>query len=172
MKKFITCICLLACGVVLRAQDRKVDTLSLQPEIKRHLICPTFPGIKTPSLLSPDAPHFETAAEKAAKINARTFDSVMSSVDKNLAWYRLPKFTPAQKNLFFLLGLFLSAPPRLPTPGNFQNPPGMAPADNPYSPDRIPQLITSEYDFATGTYKPVMVSPEEFQKRLSDSSLK
>ena len=43
----------------------------------------------------------------------------------------------------------------------------MAPYDNPYTSDLFPKCIDSEYDFATGTYKQVMVDWSEVQNRMS-----
>ena len=46
----------------------------------------------------------------------------------------------------------------------------MAPYDYPYSPDKIPQCVKLEYDFATGTYKQVMADLPEFQGKTWNMS--
>ena len=49
--------------------------------------------------------------------------------------------------------------------------PGMAPYENPYTSDRFPKCIESEYDAATGTYKQVMVDWSEIQNRMSANDI-
>lgn len=98
-------------------------------------------------------------------------------MDKSRSWYRLPDYTNDQRRLFFVLGLFLSDPygfaegyaPLMNHSFPFISTkiPGMAPYDNPYSPDRIPQCIRLEYDPATGKYRQVMVDWKEYQKNMS-----
>jgi len=57
--------------------------------------------------------------------------------------------------------------------GNSSNPfiiakiPGWNPEPDKYSPEAIPQCIKLEYDFATGTYRQVMVSWEEYTRQMA-----
>lgn len=57
--------------------------------------------------------------------------------------------------------------------GNSSNPfivakiPGWNPEPDKYSPESIPQCIKLEYDFATGTYRQVMVSWEEYTRQMA-----
>ena len=100
----------------------------------------------------------------------------MSSVDKTLYWYRRPKYSEAQKWIFWGLGLFLSNPFGFPQgyvpmanasfPFIYAREPGMAPYTSPYSPDFFPATVKTEYDFATGTYKQVMIDWADYQKLL------
>ena len=188
-RRFLVTVLVLAAGMVrLGAQDIPVtvldgpileaeDSLSTRPKPFPTLLNP-IPGpmICTFSPLFAPLNPFETKEQRAARINARTFYAVRQSVDQNLVWYRMPHYSKEEQALFWVLSLFLSAPfgyregyvPLM----NHSNPfvyaktPGMAPYDNPYSPENFPQTIKTEYDFATGTYKTVMVSWEDFQKSL------
>ncbi|MBR4525209.1 MAG: hypothetical protein IKP15_06650 [Bacteroidales bacterium] len=160
-------------GPLLEAED----SLRQQPRPYPTLLNP-IPGpmIQTLSPLFAPLNPFETKEQRAARINARTFYSLRQSVDQNLRWHRLPHYTKEEQALFFVLQLFLSAPfgykegyTPLMNPNNpfvYAKIPGMAPYDNPYSPEYFPQTIKTEYDFATGTYKTVMVGWEDFQKSL------
>lgn len=187
-RRFLVTIAMLAAGLLsLAAQDILVsvldgpiieaDSLKQQPQPFPTLLNPiSGPMYRTLSPLFAPLNPFETKEQRAARINARTFYSVQQSVDQNLRWYRLPHYTQGEKALFFVLGLFLSAPfgfregyTPLMNPSNpfvYAKTPGMAPYDNPYSPEYFPQTIKTEYDFATGTYKTVMVGWEDFQKSL------
>ena len=160
-------------GPLLEAED----SLKQQPQPYPTLLNP-IPGpmIQTLSPLFAPLSPFETKEQRAARINARTFYSLRQSVDYNLTWYRPPHYTQGEKILYSILKLFLSNPfgyregytPLM----NHSNPfvyakvPGMAPYESPYSPENFPQTVRTEYDFATGTYKTVMVSWEDFQKSL------
>ena len=160
-------------GPLLEAED----SLKQRPRPYPTLLNP-IPGpmIQTLSPLFAPLSPFETKEQRAARINARTFYSLRQSVDYNLTWYRPPHYTQGEKILYSILALFLSNPfgyregytPLM----NHSNPfvyakvPGMAPYESPYSPENFPQTVRTEYDFATGTYKTVMVSWEDFQKSL------
>ena len=145
------------------------DSLSLNP-------LPSFMPLQHPNLLfSPLG--IETKEQRAARINEQTFTSVMESVDKYLLWYRPPKLTKPWKQILGAAKLFLSNPYGFPGgcvplmnhsfPFIYAKTPGMAPYDNPYTSDLFPKCIDSEYDFATGTYKQVMVDWSEVQNRMS-----
>ena len=60
--------------------------------------------------------------------------------------------------------------------GNSSNPfvtamtPGWQPEPYKYSPESIPQCIRLEYDFASGTWKQVMVDWEEYTEQMSGFS--
>lgn len=186
-RRILVTIVALAVGMMrLGAQDVRIldgpaleveDSLNVRPKPFPTLLNP-IPGpmIQTLSPLFAPLNPFETKEQRAARINARTFYSLRQSVDQNLRWHRLPHYTKEEQALFFVLQLFLSAPfgykegyTPLMNPNNpfvYAKIPGMAPYDNPYSPEYFPQTIKTEYDFATGTYKTVMVGWEDFQKSL------
>lgn len=189
MRRLLVFFLLLAAGTLsLEAQDVsttpidgpvvRADSLQRKPQLTPPWAGYSLaPGLRMPSLLDAPLNPFEMKEQRAARVAARTYSGVMASVDQNLIWYRTPSFVKEHRMLFFVLRLFLS------NPYGFQegyvpmmNPsfpfisaktPGMAPFDNPYSPDHIPQCIRSEYDFATGTYKQVMVDWDTYQKNLS-----
>ena len=158
-------------GPVLNA-----DTLSKKLPLDFPLITdPALPSIRMPNSL--DLPsEFETKEQRAARINAQTYTDVMSSVDDGLSWYKPPKLSPAVMGLFAVLKLFLTSPYKIPdgyvpvmsasNPFMVIKTPGGAPFENPYSPDKFPQAVRMEYDMATGTYKPVMVDWNQYQKDL------
>ena len=186
-RRILVTIVALAVGMMrLGAQDVRIldgpaleveDSLNVRPKPFPTLLNP-IPGpmIQTLSPLFAPLNPFETKEQRAARINARTFYSLRQSVDQNLRWHRLPHYTKEEQALFFVLQLFLSAPfgykegyTPLMNPNNpfvYAKIPGMAPYDNPYSPENFPQTVRTEYDFATGTYKTVMVGWEDFQKSL------
>ena len=161
---------------VLDGPILKVDTLSNKLPLDFPLITdPALPSIHLPGTL--DLPsEFETKEQRAARINARASQDVKASVDQELAWYKPPKLTPEQKALFSILKLFLVSPykfqdgyvPVMSASNPFMavKTPGWAPYENPYSPDKFPQAVRMEYDMATGTYKPVMVEWQQYQKDL------
>lgn len=152
------------------------DSLSLKPLPSFILSTPSFMPLRQPNqLFSPLG--IETKEQRAARINEQTFTSVMESVDKYLIWYRPPKLTKPWKQILGAAKLFLSNPYGFPEgcvplmnasfPFIYARTPGMAPYDNPYTSDLFPKCIDSEYDFATGTYKQVMVDWSEVQNRMS-----
>lgn len=189
-RRFFITLVLLAAGLLrLAAQDYPIsaldgpavraDSLKLRPLPLPTLMNPfsTTPGIRQPSLLSAPLNPFETKEQRAVRLNAQAWTGVTRSVSQNLSWYRQPKYTEGQRAFFFLLRLGLSNPygfkegyvplmnPSFPFIA--AKTPGMAPYNNPSSPENIPQCIRTEYDFATGTYKQVMVDWGEYQKNLS-----
>lgn len=154
------------------------DSLYLKPLSSFLMSTPSFMPLHQPNLLfSPLG--IETKEQRAARINEQTFTSVMESVDKYLIWYRPPKLTKLWKQILGAAKLFLSNPYGFPEgcvplmnasfPFIYAKTPGMAPYENPYSPDKIPQCIKLQYDFASGTYKRVMVDWSEVQGKLSNS---
>ena len=189
-RKWLLILLLLAAGARgLQAQDYpvslldgpavKADSLKTKPEWLPVPVNPVFPRVGMPDRLSPLPNAFESKAERAARISALTANSVQKSVDYNLRWSRPPHLSQAARTAMFVAGLFLSNPYGF-APGYvpLMNPsfpfitaytPGMAPYDNPYSPDRIPQCIRLEYDAATGTYKQVMVPWTDVQASLGRS---
>ena len=155
----------------------KSDSISVKPDFSPLPDFFPIQGIRMPSYLTPV--HFETKEERAARINLRTEAGVKLSVKQNLFWYRPPVFSPVQKAMFFVAGLFLTSPSRLPdgcipamnasNPFFFYKTPGMAPVEHPYAPEFFPQCIRTEYDFASGTYKQMMVPWSEFNMNLNRS---
>lgn len=156
------------------------DSLSLKPLPSFLLLTPSFMHLQQPNLLfSPLG--IETKEQRAARINEKTFTSVMESVDKYLIWYRPPKLTKPWKQILGAARLFLSNPYGFPEgcvplmnasfPFIYAKTPGMAPYDNPYTSDQFPKCIESEYDAATGTYKQVMVDWSEVQSKLSGNNI-
>lgn len=184
---FSVFVLLCAGALLLRAQDRpgrildgplvKSDSLQRRPELLPPMGGPVSPGIRMPSILSPQG--YESREQRAARINAAVQANVMDYMDQSLAWYRPPKLSREVKMALFMASLFLSNPygfregyvPLMNHSFPFieAKTPGMAPYDNPYSPDRFPQAIRSEYDFATGKYKQVMVPWDEYEKNMARS---
>lgn len=153
----------------------KADSIKSKPRILPGMGIPAFSATRMPSFLSPDL--FETKEQRAARINAQTSANVMSSLHYDLSWYRPPHLTKAQKMLLYAGTLFLTSPYSF-SKGtvpimNGSNPfmhaytPGWAPEERTYSPERFPQSIRLEFDFATGTYKQVMVKWEDVQKSMA-----
>lgn len=196
MMRRLVCISFLLCSFIngLEAQEYpvsildgpalKVDSTSLRPAARPSVtptfLSPSFPLVRNPmALMAP--PEFETREQRAARINLRTYNSVMASVDQNLYWYRMPKIPKPWKQILGAARLFLSNPNGVPEgcvplmnqsfPFIYAKIPGMAPFENPYTSDRIPRCIDTEYDFATGTYKQVMVDWSEVQKKMSVSDI-
>ncbi len=187
-RRFLSTVVLLFAGaLLLRAQDHPtnvldgpvmtVDSLQRRPELLPPLGGPAFPGIQMPSILTPQG--YESKEQRAARINQQTRNSVLRSADHNLSWYRPPKLSKEMRVILSIARLFLSNPYAFPEhavplmnhsfPFIYAIEPGMAPYDNPYSPDRIPQTIRMEYDFATGTYKQVMIPWSEYEAKMSRS---
>ncbi len=185
-RRMFSLIVLLCAGTLLvRAQDHptsildgpllKVDSLQRRPGLLPPMGGPEFPGIRMPSILSPQG--YESREQRAARVNARVRNSVLNSIDYNLEWYRPPKLSREAKAALFLASLFLSNPygfgaHAVPLmnhsfPFVYAIEPGMAPYDSPYSPAHIPQTVRTEYDFATGTYKQVMIPWSEFEMKLN-----
>lgn len=187
LRKISLFVLLIAGALSLRAQDVpttildgpliKADTLRTRPAPLPVMGTAPTPGIRQPSILRP--PLFETKEQRAARVNAAVQANVMNYMDQSLAWYRPPKLSREVKMALFLASLFLSNPygfregyvPLMNHSFPFieAKTPGMAPYDNPYSPDRFPQAIRSEYDFATGKYKQVMVPWDEYEKNMARS---
>jgi hypothetical protein len=189
-RKWFYILFLLATGFQgLQAQDHmvsvldgpvvKADSLKTKPEILPLIVNPVLPRVGMPSRLSPLPNAFETKEQRAARINALTAKGVAAAVDYNLRFYRPPLLSANARAALFAANFFLSNPygfadgyvPLMNPSFSFITAytPGMAPYDNPYSPDRIPQAIRLEYDAATGTYKQVMVPWADVQKSLSRS---
>jgi len=181
----VVLVILLAGSFSLHAQDHpvtvldgpvmKTDTIRKKTQPLPLLGFPAFSTTRMPSFLSPDP--FETKEQRAARINALTSATLMTSLDHDLSWYRPPHLTEAQRMLLLAGKLFLTSPYSFPKGAvpvmNASNPflhaytPGWAPYDHPYSPDRFPQSIRLEFDFTTGTYKQVMVKWEDVQKSMA-----
>ena len=186
----LLCLCLFGVkaqvypGILLDGPSFTVDSLSLSafssamPATLPILAYPRFPLIRNSSF--PAMPLFETQEQRAARINRQTFDAVMFSVDRNLYWQRQQKIPKLWMPAIFVARLFLSNPFGFPEgcvplmnasfPFIYAKTPGMAPYYNPYTSDQFPKCIETEYDFATGTYRQVMVDWSEVQSRLSDSN--
>jgi hypothetical protein len=183
----IVSLLLLAGSFRLHAQDHsvsvldgpviKTDTVKRKPQLLPMMGYPLFSTVQMPSFLSPDP--FETKEQRAARINAMTAASLMSSLNGNLSWYRPPRLSEGAKWALFVGALFLSNPYAFPKGAvpmmNTSNPfiyaytPGWAPYDHPYSPEVFPQSIRLEFDFTTGTYKQVMVRWDDLQKNMANS---
>lgn len=196
MRRFLCILVALLFSIIgLKAQDSpfsildgpalQVDSTAVLPATKPSILpapaflYPRFPAIQNPvSLMMPQG--FETKEQRAARINLQTFNSVMTSMDQELYWHRLPKFSRPWKQILGAARLFLSNPYGFPEgcvplmnasfPFIYAKTPGMAPYENPYTSDQFPKCIESEYDFATGTYKQVMVDWSVVQNRMSSSS--
>lgn len=174
----LTLVLLLACALFLKAQDYSVtaldvpqmdrDSVRTRPQISPLLLNPLSSTLGLPLFHSMEFP-FETKEQRAARINAMISASVSGSVSEYLRWYRPPKLSQGQKMALFVARLFLTPPVNPSIPPIFSQTPGPAPFEHPFSPDRFPQLIRTEYDAASGTYKQVMVPWNEFQLNLNQS---
>ena len=172
----------------LRAQDYpatpidgpsvKADSLRQKPEFSPLMGYSIYNRIRRQGVLAPIG--FESREERAARINAATSANVLRTMGKNLDLYRPPHYSREEVLALKILRLFLSNPfgfaegtvPMMSTsnPFVYAKTPGWAPYENPYSPDKIPQTIRTEYDFATGTYKTVARPWSEVQMDLSRGS--
>ena len=190
VKRFLFFFLLIAAGLWrLSAQDvpvqvldgpvLEVDSVRTRPPLDPVPPLPSVGArIQLPSLLDP-LPVFETKEQRAARLSSLAASRVSASMEESLKWYRPPHYSAWQKAVFFVMSLFLSGQYDYPEgyvplmnhsfPFIYAKTPGMAPWDNPYSPDRIPQTVQTEYDFATGTYKQVPLDWKEYQKKLSRS---
>lgn len=180
---FFICVILAAWAVGLRAQDNRlldgpvlnVDTLSIKPQLFPLTVEAPAPAL--PAYLT--APVFETKEQRAAKINARTQAGLMRPIRQNLQWIMPPVLSRKEQIMLRVAGLFLTSPYRIPdgcvpvmNPSNpfvFVKTPGQAPYEHPYAPEKFPQCIRAEYDFASGTYKQVMVPMDAFAANLNRS---
>lgn len=189
IKLLFTFILLVAGAILLKAQDYpvsvadgpsltvKADSLTLPPPNLPLLEGSPDPIIQLPSTLIP--PLFETKEQKAARVNARVEADVMRSIGQNLRWYQPPKLTRATYALLRVGGLFLSNPNKFPegcipmmNPSNpfvFFKTPGMAPYEHIYAPEFFPQCIRTEFDFASGTYKQVLLPWQQINANMSRS---
>ena len=174
----------------MKAQDYSVtipdgpvvspDSLSFKPLPSFLLSTPSFrPLQQADRLFSPLG--IETKEQRAARINQQTFNAAMLSVDRNLYWHRPQKIPKQWMPIIFVARLFLTNPCAFPEgyvplmnhsfPFIYAKTPGLAPYDSPYTSEQFPKCIDTEYDFATGTYKQVMVDWSEVQSRLSNSNI-
>ncbi|NLZ19057.1 MAG: hypothetical protein GXY24_02130 [Bacteroidales bacterium] len=187
-RRFLSiCFLLFAGSLFLRAQDHPVqildgplmgvDSLQRRPELLPPMGGPVFPGIRMPSILTPQG--YESKEQRAARVNAQVRNSLLNSIDYNLEWYRPPKLSKTARTALSIARLFLSNPYAFPEhavplmnhsfPFVYAIEPGMAPYDSPYSPEYFPQTVRTEYDFATGKYKQVMVPWAEFEMNMKRS---
>ena len=177
---------LLAAGVLsLRAQDYpatpidgpavKADSLRQKPDFSPLMGYSIYSRIRMQGVLAPIG--FESREERAARINAATSANVLHTMGLNLDLYRPLHYSRGAMWAFAIARLLLTNPFAVPegtvpmmstsNPFAFAKTPGWAPYENPYSPDKIPQTVRTEYDFATGTYKTVARPWSEVQMDLS-----
>ena len=188
-KIIISGIVIAASASLLRAQDHtvtpidgptvKADTLTSRPQPFSQMAYPLSPMVRMPIMYSP-APLFESPEEMAARRNWLIYNNIMTSVDQSLYWQRPPHYSRGEKMAYFALGLFLSNPYGFKDgytplmnhsfPFIYAKIPGMSPYYSPYSPEYFPQAVRTEYDFATGTYKQVLVDWNEFQLKMPKQS--
>jgi hypothetical protein len=189
LRPILFILLLLAAGALaLRAQDYpatpidgpvvKADSLRQKPGFSPLMGYSIYARIRMQGVLAPIG--FESREERAARINAATSASVLRSVSMNLDLYRPPHYSREEILALKILRLFLSNPfgfpegtvPMMSTsnPFVYAKTPGWAPYENPYSPDKIPQTVRTEYDFATGTYKLIPRPWSEVQMDLSRST--
>ena len=189
LRPILFILLLLAAGALaLRAQDYpatpidgpavKADSLRQKPEFSPLMGYSIYARIRMQGVLAPIG--FESREERAARINAATSASVLRSVNMNLNLYRPPHYSREEILALKILRLFLSNPfgfpegtvPMMSTsnPFVYAKTPGWAPYENPYSPDKIPQTVRTEYDFATGTYKLIPRPWSEVQMDFSRST--
>lgn len=187
-RRFLSLFVLLFAGaLLLRAQDHPVqvldgplmavDSLQRRPELLPPMGGPAFPGFRMPSILSPQG--YESKEQRAARVNQRVRNSLLNSMDYELEWYRPPKLSREVRAALTVARFFLGNPygfregyvPLMNHSFPFidAKTPGMAPYDSPYSPEYFPQTFRTEYDFATGKYKQVMIPWSEFEMKMSRS---
>ena len=179
-------------ALCLRAQDLRVaradgpavkaDTVEMHPPILPFgmgLSKIPAPVITPPTLLNPNLFPFETRAQRAARVGARAYNAVMSSVGEDLKWHRMPQMSRVAYYTMLAARPFLTnafdypdhyAPlvnPYFPFISVYV--PGQAPYAQPYSPEFFPQAIRAEFNLATGTYNQVMVDWGELQRNMARS---
>lgn len=148
------------------AADSLLDVGPLLP-------APMFRAPMLPSILQPEMP--ATKEERAAYINSLIHSRVMKSVDGNLQYVSMVDIQ-ARTGWMPFANPF-AVPYGYVAMGNASNPfvialiPGWEPEPYRYSPEAIPQCIKLEYDFATGTYRQVMVDWEEYTRQMSSFPL-
>lgn len=163
----------------------KVDSLETRPAASLQFrdpfnYGPLSPLFRQPSLVSPLQQFpFETKAQRAARLNASVYSSIMGSVGKDLYWHRMPKFSKTATMAMYATKYVLSNPFGFPQgcvplmnpsfPFIYAYTPGLAPYERPYSPENYPQSIRLEFDMATGTYKQTMVDWNELEKNMARS---
>ena len=171
-------VLLMVTTIGLYAQE-KVDSLRIKPKPAPETVAPVFSADRLPLFLLPAPDERESKEEMAARINRETYLRVTASVSQSLAPLRPPHLSATQKALLFIGGLFLTSPYKF-RPGtvpvmNASNPfmyavtPGMAPFEHPYSPEVFPQCIGTEFDFASGTYKQVMIKWTDLENSMARS---
>lgn len=191
----LSIILLASAALAVRAQDVpvtaldgpvvEVDSLENRPlptfRLRNPFSAGLFPLSSPSASFLPQIPGlpFETPAQRAARINATTHSSVMSSIDRDLYLYRPPVLPKPVEMALLLSRMFLSNPFGFrPGYAPLMNPsfpwidvyvPGQAPYEHPYSQEFFPQSIRLEYDPATGTYRQVMVEWNELQKNMARS---
>lgn len=124
---------------------------------------------RLPSLLRPDIP--VSQEDRAIAVNFAVHAAVTASVAESM------KAVPMVDIIATTGWMPFANPFAIPygyVPlGNSSNPfiiakiPGWNPEPDKYSPEAIPQCIKLEYDFATGTYRQVMVSWEEYTRQMA-----
>lgn len=161
-------VLLMVSTIGLYAQE-KVDSLQMKPKPRPETVAPVFSADRLPLFLLPAPDGRESKEEMAARINRETYLRVTASVNQSLAPLRPPHLSPTQKALLFIGGLFLTNPYKF-RPGTVpvMNA-GMAPFEHPYSPEVFPQCIGTEFDFASGTYKQVMIKWTDLENSMSRS---
>ena len=124
----------------------------------------------------------ETKEQYAMRVNKLTSEIVMSNISKTMERMILPPVPEVWRPEGASTSFFYMAPFSIPfgyvPVMNSSNPfaitkvPGWAPEEDKYGPDKFPQCIKLEYDFASGTYKQVMVDPfsEDGKKAFGLSS--
>lgn len=185
MKKLLTALFLLltaAAACVAQNIEPGTPEATPTPSATAPVIrdAPAMPQILA---LPKDSFGFETKEQRAARINFAIQQSVMKSVDGNLAGYK-PPVIPREWRPFVALGAFaagmlLTNPFSIPfgyypmksstNPFTIAKIPGMAPFENDYSPEHFPQAVRAEFDPVSGKYKQVMVDWSEYQSSLSRS---
>ena len=136
------------------------------------LFYPAFSAPRLPSLLRPDLP-----VSREDRAMAGDF-AVHSEVMKSVAAYlrQVPLFEITATGARPRFGNPFAIPYGHVPMGNSSNPfvtamtPGWQPEPYKYSPESIPQCIRLEYDFASGTWKQVMVDWEEYTEQMSGFS--
>lgn len=149
--------------------DFAPDSLYQAPSM---LFYPAFSAPRLPSLLRPDLP-----VSREDRAMAGDF-AVHSEVMKSVAAYlrQVPLFEITATGYRPRFGNPFAIPYGYVPMGNSSNPfvialtPGWKPEPYKYSPESIPQCIRLEYDFASGTWKQVMVDWEEYTEQMSGFS--
>lgn len=169
MRIFLLTLTLFVAGAaLLRAQDDgatridgpvvKADSLQSRPHF--HTLMPAPPIVDFSTMIVPMAiPRFETRQQRAARLQLQAMKGFRNYYLENI----LPWMQAEMAENFFRAALTGYVRLSGTNPMILAREPGMRPYENFASPSYYPQTVRSEFDMATGTYKTVPISWQEYQ---------